>query len=165
MRHRPASRLLPVPAARPRPLVQESLQAADERLERDSGASTLDHRTKATTRLRWHSRRQPSSRSGPLSARRSPSSVRRVGRLQGIWAEDRVERPRRSRARRSHCCSAATSSIDGLQSVPLFAITLTHTLTHPSSSTNEPLCRATFEGGPTQGKREEVEVGAHVSST
>jgi hypothetical protein len=70
------------------PVATARLQAADERLERDAGARTLDHRTKAATRLRWHSRRHPSSRSGPPSARRSPSSVRRVGRLQGIWAED-----------------------------------------------------------------------------
>jgi hypothetical protein len=100
-RHSPARRLLPDPAALPRPLVQDSLQAADERLERDVGARTLDHRTKAATHLRWHSRRQPSSRPGAPSARRSPSSVLCVGRLQGIWAEDRSGRPRRRRARRS----------------------------------------------------------------
>ena len=59
MRHRPASRLLPVPAARPRPLVQESLQAADERPERDAGARTLDHRTKVATRLPSEATLQP----------------------------------------------------------------------------------------------------------
>ena len=85
---------------------------------RDAGASTFDHHTKAATRLRWHRRRQPFTRSGPPSASRSPSSVRRMGRLQGFWAEDVGERPRRGRSRRSrvdemisclavgHCCFA-----------------------------------------------------------
>jgi hypothetical protein len=67
----------------------------------DAGVGTLDHRKKAATRLRWRRRRQPITRPGPPPARRSPSPVRRVGRLQGFWAEDASKRSRRGRAWRN----------------------------------------------------------------
>ena len=68
---------------------------------RDAGVGTLYHRKKAATRLRWHRRRQLITRPGPPPARRSPSPVRRVGRLQGFWAEDASKRSRRGRAWRN----------------------------------------------------------------
>ncbi len=84
----------------------------------DAGVGTLNHRKKAATRLRWRRRRLPITRPGPPPARRSPSPVGRVGRLQGFWAEDANKRSRRRRAWRnrademisgptvSHCCHA-----------------------------------------------------------
>jgi hypothetical protein len=56
---------------------------------------------KAATRLRWRRRRQPITRPGPPPARRSPSPVLRMGRLQGFWAEDAGKRSRRGRAWRN----------------------------------------------------------------
>ena len=67
----------------------------------DAGVGTLDHHKKAATRLRWRRRRQPITRPGPPPARRSPSPVRCVGRLQGFWAEDASKRSRRGRAWRN----------------------------------------------------------------
>ena len=97
-RHRLVRRLLSAPAARSRPLVQESLQAVDKRPKCDAATRTPDHRTKASTRLRRHSWRQPPTRPDPPTARRSPPSDRRVGRQQGPRAEDCRERPLRSLA-------------------------------------------------------------------
>jgi hypothetical protein len=67
----------------------------------DAVAGTLDHRTKAATRLRWHGWRQPLTRLGPLTPCAVPPPPGAQGRLRGVWAEDVCERPRRSRAQRS----------------------------------------------------------------
>ena len=71
---------------------------------RDAGARTLDARTKAATRLRWHRRRQAFTRCGPPTARRRPSSVRRVSSNLALTCAQPVARPRRE----SDACPAAS---------------------------------------------------------
>ena len=88
-RHRPARRLLPVPAARPRPLVQESLQAralraASARPRRESEAchAAAPHApgTNVAARPRWHRRRRPRTRRAHFAA---PGARVRACRVSG----------------------------------------------------------------------------------
>ena len=73
---------------------------------------TLDHRTRAATRLRWYRRRQPPTRPGPPSARRSPSaaspSISTAGhdayRVFPATRMRRMQAPQEKRRECRECC-------------------------------------------------------------